>query len=326
MDCGATPGTGATVTQDVTFVMYHYVRDRGRHRFPRVNALDKAEFDGQLDYIASRYTVIGVHRALEALAGRAPLPDNACVLTFDDGLLDHYETVFPALRKRGWTGAFYPIAKTTWQDVVVDVHKIHFILASVEDEKMLYDRVLALLPELRKTEDFPDDPELLRVWAHPNRFDTAETIFVKRAMQTALPPLARRHLVDCLFDEFVPDDEAVLSRETYLRPLHIREMVDGGMEFGGHGYSHEWLGEIDPRVLDQELALTVDFLADITGKQDGWVMCYPSGSYSDLVIEKLKLLGFSGGLTTNVRLAGRGDDPFEIPRIDTKDLPMSAAG
>ena len=69
------------------------------------------EFDGQLDYITRHYRVCDTRAVLAAARGEGPLPPNACLLTFDDGLLDHFTTVFPRLVERGLPGSFYvPVA------------------------------------------------------------------------------------------------------------------------------------------------------------------------------------------------------------------------
>ena len=73
----------------VTIVMYHYVRDGSP-----VPARTTEEFERQLDHLASVYTIV---RCAEILEGR--LPADACLLTFDDGLVEHAELVAPALER-----------------------------------------------------------------------------------------------------------------------------------------------------------------------------------------------------------------------------------
>ena len=75
---------------NLTIVMYHYVRDLARSRYPSIKGRDVASFQFQLDHIARNYSVVTVAQILEALRGGRQLPDNAAWLTFDDGYLDHY--------------------------------------------------------------------------------------------------------------------------------------------------------------------------------------------------------------------------------------------
>ena len=52
----------------VTIVMYHYVRDLARSRFPSIKGLSVEGFRRQLDYIQTHYVPVGVEDLLEALA------------------------------------------------------------------------------------------------------------------------------------------------------------------------------------------------------------------------------------------------------------------
>ena len=81
----------------LTIVMYHYVRDLARSRYPGLKALTVDAFDGQLDYITRHYRVCSVRDVVAATRGEHRLPPNACLLTFDDGFLDHFTTVLPRL-------------------------------------------------------------------------------------------------------------------------------------------------------------------------------------------------------------------------------------
>ena len=133
----------------LTIVMYHYVRDLAHSRYPAIKGLDAARFDGQLDYIAKHYRVVGLPEMFAAVRGGGVLPHNACLLTFDDGFIDHYTTVFPRLQRRGWSGCFFPAAVPVLQHVVLDVHKIHFILAATREPRGLVTRLFELLSPYR---------------------------------------------------------------------------------------------------------------------------------------------------------------------------------
>src|SRR5688500_6804692 len=95
----------------LTIVMYHYVRDLARTRFPEIKGLRLDEFDQQLDHITARYTVCGLRQVTEAVQGGRPLPSDACLLTFDDGLADHHLNVVPRLASRGLVGSFFVPAR-----------------------------------------------------------------------------------------------------------------------------------------------------------------------------------------------------------------------
>ena len=69
------------------------------------------------------------------MSGQARLPENAAHLTFDDGFVDHYATVYPILRRRGLSGTFFVAEETCGAAPrVLDVHKTHFLLAHLGAE------------------------------------------------------------------------------------------------------------------------------------------------------------------------------------------------
>ena len=117
----------------LTIVMYHYVRDRARTRYPGLKVRSVEEFEGQLDYITRHYHVCGMEEVRAAARGDHGLPPNACLLTFDDGLRDHFTTVFPRLLERGLPGCFYPPVAAVEARRVLDTHKIQIILAAAPE-------------------------------------------------------------------------------------------------------------------------------------------------------------------------------------------------
>jgi peptidoglycan/xylan/chitin deacetylase (PgdA/CDA1 family) len=278
----------------LTIVMYHYVRDGAR-----VHARTTAELERELDYVAERYTRI----RLDDVA-RGGWRDDACLLTFDDGLVEHLSMVAPGLERRGLTGVFCPPGRAVVERRPLDVQKTQFLLARNDDHGALRDEILARV----------DDPE--RVWAEntpPHRFDAPETVFVKRALQDGLPDPLRTELLDELFDE----DERTFADELYLTLDQCRELVARGHEVIGHGWEHRRLGLLPEDEQRRDLERTREFVAEVGGT---WALCYPYGSRDATTLRLLEELGCRVGLTTEPRRATRDDPLLELPRIDTNDL------
>lgn len=306
----------------LTVVMYHYVRDL-RDEYPRIKALLTERFEHQLDYVQEHYTVVDAVAVVEAAAGQRKLPPDACLLSFDDGLADHYETVFPRLVARGLTGAFFPPACSALDHTILDVHKIHFILASVEDAVEVQMVILAELDAAtREKWSLPSNDALLESHAVASRYDEAGVIFIKRLLQTVLPQPLRSSIVDRLFGRFVSADEDAFARRLYMSVDQMREMADAGMTIGGHGYRHNWLGNLGRDEQEREISATFAFLEEVHGRPPrDWVMCYPYGSYNAITLEILRAHGAALGLTTAVDLVRDLSRPLELARLDTNDLP-----
>ena len=92
-----------------------------------------SQFKEQLVYLERYYQFVTVDDCINACYYDGDLPSNAILLTFDDAYVDHFTTVFPLLEERGIQGCFFPPAKAILEHKVLDVNKIHFLLASVSN-------------------------------------------------------------------------------------------------------------------------------------------------------------------------------------------------
>jgi len=308
----------------LTIVMYHYVRDFARTRYPGLKGLDVAGFRRQLDHLASTFRIVRMEDLIAAARGDAELPPDAALLTFDDGYSEHFDTVFPILHDRGLQGSFFPPVAPVRDGTLLDVNRVHFILASVASSAPLAAAIDEAVDEARGEHDVDTVSAYRAEWAHPNRFDDAETIYVKRMLQTALPPVLREQVARQLFERFVSVDESTFAAEQYLNRDQARLMVDCGMYFGSHGKSHFWLNHVDTATRIDEIDGSLEFLADLgMPVGDHWVMCYPFGGWDDELVEILRARGCAVGLTTRVATAQVGvDDPLTLPRYDTNDFPQ----
>ena len=133
----------------LTIIMYHYVRELKNSRYPRINALLTSQFIAQLSYLEKHYSFVTMDDCLGAIYSDTSLPSNAVLLTFDDGYLDQYLNVFPILHDRGIQGCFFPPAKAIIYNEVLDVNKIHFIIASVSNIDDLLSDVYQYLDKYR---------------------------------------------------------------------------------------------------------------------------------------------------------------------------------
>jgi peptidoglycan/xylan/chitin deacetylase (PgdA/CDA1 family) len=308
----------------LTIVMYHYVRDLPRTPFPGIKGLLTENFEGQLEYISSHYCVCKLAEVAAASRGEFELPLNACVLTFDDGLADHYQTVFPRLLDRGFTGAFFPSARPVEKHCVLDVHKVQFVLAATTNPSELMQELLQQIDGYRGQFTISSETELLRQFALASRFDTADVVFIKKMLQWALPKQVRSEITDRFFQKYVSHDETAFAHELYMDISQMRQMSSAGMEIGGHGYSHLWLGQLSRQDQTEEIRRTISFLITLLGHPPAeWAMCYPFGSYNSETLTLLSEMDCAIGLTTRVGPANLSQ-PLELDRFDTNDLPISA--
>lgn len=302
-------------------VMYHYVRDLRLSRYPAIKGLDAAFFRQQIEFFTANFTIVRMEDVISAIDGDK-LPENAVLLTFDDGYIDHYTTVFPILDEMGLQGSFFPVARTLKDNVLLDVNKIQFILAA-GNERALYQAVLDEIDYHRGTEfSVPDIKTLLEKHATPKRYDSREIVFIKRMLQTVLPERLRGIITDKLFKEFVCVDEAVFAKELYCDTEQLTSMKKHGMFIGLHGYNHGWLGNMEQNEYEKDIIKALDLMDSIRlVDKNAWVMCYPYGSWNNGIVGYIEKNGCIAGLTTEVAVSVHTDNRLLLPRLNTNDFP-----
>lgn len=310
----------------VTIVMYHYVRELKHSRYPEVKGLDTSLFKEQIAYIKHYYNVISASDLIEAIESKNfELPPKALLLTFDDGYLDHYTQVFPVLDEHKLPGLFFPPAKCILEHHVLDVNKIHFILASAPDKGKIIEDIYRSLDENRSDYKLQSNKYYWNNLAKQGRYDSPEVIFIKHIMQRDLPQSLRICIIDSLFRKYVTNDEAAFSQELYMSLDQIAHLQRYSMYIGSHGYAHYWLSSMTEDEQRKEIDLSLQFLKSIGSSTERWIMCYPYGAYNESLLSLLEDRGCVVGLTTNVSIADLEiDNRYTLPRIDTNDLPKHA--
>lgn len=301
--------------------MYHYVRDLKHSRYPEIKGLDVSLFRQQIEFMKEHFSIVTMEQVIDAVERKINLPENALLLTFDDGYADNYTFVLPILEEFGVQGSFFIPGKTFTTHQLLDVNKVHYILASADILKLVED-VKKEMDYFRGQEfDYASTEELFQKYAIANRFDPKETIFVKRMLQTVLPEKVRNMISSKLFEKYVGVSEEQLAYELYLTEDQIRTMKRHGMFIGVHGYDHYWLGNLESEQMKTDISMALDTLDEFIDRKH-WVMNYPYGSYNSEVIDYIKRQGACVSLTTDVRVADLDyDSPLELPRLDCNDYP-----
>ena len=116
----------------LTVVMYHYVRDPGdlADHGSGIPGMSVHAFEAQLNELSKRHTFVTWQDVRMALQGEHALPNSACLLTFDDGVRDHYLNAFRVLRNHKLSGLFFILDRSKEHGLVLG-HKIHFLLAQL---------------------------------------------------------------------------------------------------------------------------------------------------------------------------------------------------
>jgi len=307
---------------NLTIVMYHYVRDLKNSRYPDIKGLDINLFKEQINYMRKHYHIISIEEVIYSIDNQLKIPNKSVLLTFDDAYSDHYNNVFPILDKYKLQGSFYVPSKVIIENTILDVNKIHFILESVEDKLKIVKDLKGLLKVYQKEYQLEDFDYYYNKLAYADRFDTKEVIFIKRLLQVELVDAVRIKIVDILFLKYVGISENTFSRELYMNEDQLKHMLSSGQHIGNHGYNHYWWNSLNKEEMSKELDLSINFLEKLGVDMNNWTACYPYGSYDDQSIKMLEERGCKLAVTTEVDIATTNKNTrFIMPRLDTNDMP-----
>ncbi|MDA2983276.1 MAG: polysaccharide deacetylase family protein [Actinomycetota bacterium] len=258
---------------------------------------------------------------MAAVTQGAALPENACWLTFDDGFKDHHRHVLPELLKRNIQGSFFPAVKPIMERSILDVHQVHFILASAGDFG-------ALITDLHyecKQNGLNDD-EVAHLWnthAVVSKYDSKEVAYFKRMLQFVLPEHLRNSITSRLFEKYVKTPQLDFAADLYMSEDEVKDLVGAGMYVGSHGYKHLWFDKENKKSQDEEIQQSLHFLKSIGAVVKNWIMCYPYGAHNDQTLDLLTEAECAIGLTTQFGQADfRVHHPLKLPRFDTNDFPQ----
>jgi peptidoglycan/xylan/chitin deacetylase (PgdA/CDA1 family) len=233
---------------------------------------------------ASGCNVIPLDEAVDALAGRRPLPKGAVVITIDDGWASTFETMLPELARHGFPATLY--CHTGHH---IDGRPVIHVLAR-------YARELSASGPLSPL---------------------AET-----AYQTALDLRASEAERLAAFSEFCAEagiDSGVHSSSrnfAYMTETELRELHQAGVDVQLHTHTHS-LGDFSGERINREIELNRTALCERLGVSPGHFrhFCYPSGEHNAAAVEHLRQLGLASATTCETGLARIGSDPLQLPRI-----------
>ena len=303
---------------DLTVLMYHYIRDPGdvAEAGSGIPGMSVKTFEAQLNELATRHTFVTWPDVRLALQQEKPLPSSACLLTFDDGVCDHYVNAFRILRERNLSGLFFILDRRHQQGLIL-AHKIHFLLAKlglIASRDAIWERLNS-----EQREQFVQAEKKYQL-TYPPVSPDGRINLLKAVLQRDLSGDVDPFLSD-LFEDHVGSEKQI-ANEYYLNAEQIREMVAGGMHFGGHSRSHPWFDWIDAEARAKEIKASADWVRQF--EPGPWAFAYPYGGLSDDSPNLLEEHGFLAAFTTQTQL--RHINPYLIGRLDGEEVAQEGQG
>jgi len=317
--------TGRTTVPSRTrclMVMYHYVRPLPDPDLPFFKAMTPERFQRQIEELGKEWTFVSLDDYIEGLRGSRDIPSQCCILTFDDGLRDHYEFAFPILRRLGVPGAFFVSTLPVIEACMLNVHMIQHLVARLAPQELagrLSRAVRAVAPGEADRLLSPDPATVDRVYAYEAE---PPTRWAKYVMNFVLQEALQGEVTLRLFrEEFGPERD--FARRFYLSTGQVREMGDNGMTFGSHGHRHLAMSACDGARKREELRQSRRLLESWLGRPVT-SFCFPWGGAHHIDEESEELLaaeGFRCALTTLDGINEGEVSPFYLRRRDCIRVP-----
>jgi peptidoglycan/xylan/chitin deacetylase (PgdA/CDA1 family) len=279
--------------KSIQILLYHRVNDEGDRMFP---AVPTAQFAAQMEYVAEHCSPCSLDEAVERLH-RNDLPENALVVTFDDGYRDNYVHAFPVLQRNRIpatiflaTGAI-GTGRMIWHDRVFRAFRESKVamldglagiesnmpLRTIDERRSAQGRILQLLWQL------PDDARLERI------DQLEERLGIGGGKEQP--------------DLMLGWDE-------------VSHMAENGILFGSHTVSHPILANLPESRLRDEVEASKKAIECRTNRMvTGFA--YPVGRRQDFdegVKRIVREAGYGYAVTTIFGVNEAGQDPFELRR------------
>ena len=298
-------------------IMYHYVRPEDKN-YPYFKFLHINDFKKQLDFFQDNYTIIHPSEINEKIG----TVTNAMVLTFDDGVKDHYQYVLPELQRRNIAGIFYISTGVHKTKKLLDVHRLHMLLGKYGGNT-IYSHLLTLVSHDMLTDEHREEFKILTYKTQEN---DAATLAVKRMMNYFISYNFREAIMDEMMKTFL-GDEAAIYAGYYLSTDEIKKMHDAGMVIGSHTVNHPLMSKLPEELQFFEINESFNFLEQATGGLSFKTFCYPYGGFHSFTTKTEELLQAAHCVYSfnveqrDISLTDLTNRPQALPRYDCNYFP-----
>jgi peptidoglycan/xylan/chitin deacetylase (PgdA/CDA1 family) len=302
----------------VNIVMYHYVFDENDPRFNKLKGLTISNFRSQIESLSKKYKFLSVLDFQKCYEENTEFPSDSCILTFDDGTIDHYKYVYPILKDYGIPGYFSLVTSTIEDRKPLYVHLIHNLLENLDIDELRCEINKVIIKK------YPSKSPLKSYYPNDTyRYDNKKRSSLKYQLNYLWDP---RITNEVILDVFNSNFEKIndFADSFYMKWDQINEMEKNGMTFGNHSHKHISCSLLSENELKNDVSKSKQIINDkLISSKASSLYTYPYGtidSYSDKTIEVLKSFGYKLAFTARRGLNGQQIDPFQLKRFSTNDI------
>ena len=299
--------------------MYHYVRPND-HDQPNLHYLHVDDFQRQLDYFEAEFGVMSADEWSAALENPASLPEKI-ILTFDDGLRDHFDYVRPVLTERGHWGVFYVSSGPLFEGAFLNVHRTHYLLGRFAGSVVLK-ALESLLEDHHLITGFYDN---LKREPYTHQSTEAHAKEVKKLINYAIKPDYKDELLSSLFVNLSVKEDDIVQRY-YMTANQVTALDAAGFSVGAHGKSHNLLTKFQCTELQGEVSGSIRAINKLL-EHPSKTFCFPYGgqdSWNEKTLAHLCEEGIEYCFCVEpTRITGKDirERALWLPRFDCNEFP-----
>jgi peptidoglycan/xylan/chitin deacetylase (PgdA/CDA1 family) len=257
--------------------------------FHAVSREEASSFEGIVRYLARNFKVVSLGELVVQIEGKAATREDGLVaLTFDDGLRNHAEVVYPILKKLGMPAAFYICPKLIDRGCSVWTWEMKSRLDRMEES--VRQRFLDLAEA------------------------TGGTQAVVNWMKTI--PVVRREAIEREIRDnsqgfaFTPDERDRFELMTWQQ---VKDLDPSLITICSHTATHIDLPQADSARLESELAESKEIIESRLGRKVEF-LAYPNGSISPQMLPTVARY-YRSAVVTRTGVVKRGDNLLSLKRI-----------
>lgn len=305
----------------ILFVNFHHVKSEAPKQFPLLNHISTNNFLNQIDLLSKIFSFPDPEKTFsDTTINFSKSPQ--CFLTFDDGLRDHFDFVFPILEKKGIRGIF-SVNTAPWKTGhLLSVHMNH-LLSGINSYIELCENFLEAVKSFGIEETLESVRQDLATSQY--RYDSPEVAKIKYYINVCVPFEYRASVVEKVFRMRIGDPRNFVEHH-YMNKQMCKTLYEHGHILSLHTHNHIYLTSVsaNERLLDlNENREALGSAMGLLHKPNRWIS-YPYGgpqSYDEDVITQVKDLGVMYGLTMKRGINSLGaTDPLRLKRVDTNDV------
>jgi len=282
-------------------VMYHGITVHS-YNPPVWTHLPVDTFRQQLQFLKSHYTFVTLDQVVDALDGNSILPENAALITFDDGYKDNFDVAFPVLQEMEIPATIFLTVDRIGTDHPLWVDEIYLLLHANNANEQNVPFVNELAADLYRTG---------RTW-------DAYCVTVESLKHSGED--ARELYLQKLRKAVGSDDDSRYEDFSLLGWDEVFIMRDSGLiSFGVHTATHRILTDLARNEWEQEIHAPRLKLEKLLGTPVR-SFCFPNGrpgiDFNDDHISYMRDCGYSCSFTTKSGLFSLNEnDCMQICRI-----------